>query len=451
MKRSVVLVCMFGAAGCGPPAESPPNIVLISIDTLRHDFLGVTGAPQGVSPRLDRLARSGVVFTDALSTTSWTLPSHVSLLTGQYPPSHGVIRDDRSLPAEKETLAEFLRDRGYHTGGFWAGPYLYPAYGFAQGFDEYAECVNYRIKLNEKGRVTNTGHANMRSRSGVTGPKTHAKAAAWLDSVPAGEPWFLFLHYWDPHTDYEAPSPWDRFLDRGYEGRIDGRGIMLDERIHAGMPPEDLEQLLNLYRSEIRWTDDWIGRMLDLVDARGELDDAIVIVVADHGEEFFEHGRHGHRLNLYDETLRVPLLIRAPESFAGGGVRAEPVSLVDVFPTVAALLGVETAGAWQGVDLASAPAAGRPIFAEMHGEQDVVRRGGWKSIRHRETGDGELYLLTEDPGETRDVRAERDAVWQRLERALVEEDPGRLAGGESGVPQIDSETAAELKALGYTD
>lgn len=459
---------------CSPAPPDRPNIVLISIDTLRYDYLGTTGAPEGISPALDRLGRQGVVFSNAFSTTSWTLPSHISLLTGQYPASHGVINDDRTLLEEKETLAEFLSGLGYRTGGFWAGPYLHPAWGFAQGFDTYAECVNYRMELNEAGRVKNTGHANMRSRSGVTSGKTHARATAWLDSLRTDAPYFLFLHYWDPHTDYEAPAPYDRYLDPDSPSRITGRGIMLDKRVHLGMTPTDRKRFHDLYRGEIRWTDSWIERIVAVLEERGDLENTIIVVVADHGEEFFEHGRHGHRLNLYDESVRVPFLIRFPESlrFPGGGPIAAlrgsvvntPVSLVDVFPTLAALVtdGAAPSREWQGADLTEAiagRATPRLLYASLHEELQVVRNGEWKLIRDPVTKDGELYRVGDDPGETvnlapgpKERGGDAPPAWNVLQAALDGGSAGRYAPeGPGEAPEIDPDTEAELRALGYTE
>jgi arylsulfatase len=403
---------------------------------------------------MDRIARRGALFADAVSTTSWTLPSHMSVLTGQYPESHGVWDDDRSLPAEKETLAEMLRVRGYATAGFWSGPYLHPAYGFDQGFDTYEACVNYRIQLNDEGHITNTGHANMYSRSGVTDPLTGAKVDAWLADAPTDRPYFLFVHYWDPHADYEAPAPYDRFVDDGYQGRISGHGIMRNQHIHAGMPEADRRHLMNLYRGEIRWTDWWIGRIVRRLEERGELDRTLLIVVADHGEEFFEHGNHGHRLNLHGETLRVPLLVRYPPAFAAGVVAGGPASLVDVFPTVAAALGQPAGEERQGMDLARVAAGappGRVVFAELQGGEMAVRSPRWKAIVDRRTGDGTLYSLAADPAETRDVRSERADVWRTLITARQRADPARFAPEGTEPPVLDPETEAELRTLGYTE
>jgi arylsulfatase A-like enzyme len=477
---TIAFLAFLGAPGCGPEAPPPPNIVLISIDTLRYDYLGTTGAPEGVSPAIDRLAREGAVFSRAYSTTSWTLPSHLSLLTGQYPASHGVTTDNQLLAPEKETMAEFLQERGYRTGGFWAGPYLHPAWGFAQGFEEYGECVNYRMEVNEEGHVRNTGHANMRSRSGVTGPNTHEHAAAWLRTIPEGDPYFLFVHYWDPHTDYEAPAPYDRWLDPDSGSRITGRGIMLDKRVHPDMTDGDRKRLHDLYRGEIRWTDTWIRELIREIQARGEWERTLVILVSDHGEEFFEHGRHGHRLDLYDETVRVPMIARLPGDFAAGSVVDAPASLIDGFPTVAAIVAGDAdprraEPEVQGVDLRSLMTTHptpRLLYQALHDELRVVRTEDWKLIRNLETGDAELYRVAQDPGEQRNLAAgaeaalagadsssaaaaghpDAPATLRTLTAALEAGSDARFAADRpADAPAIDPETEAELRALGYTE
>jgi len=420
------------------------------VDTLRQDFLGVTGDPSGISPWIDRLARRGVLFENAWSTSSWTLPSHVSLFTGQYPESHGVWGDGRRLPDAKRTLAELLRDRGYRTGGFWSGPYLHPAYGFAQGFDEYRECVNYRIRVSDEGAVENAAAAALRSRSGITAPRMHEAAAAWLDGVPPGEPYLLFMHYWDPHADYEPPPPYDQFLGGNYRGRITGHGVVQDRRIRADMPPEDKKRLLDLYRGEIRWTDAWIGKILRRLEKRGTAARTLVVLTADHGEEFFEKGVRGHRLNLYEPTLRVPLVLSLPGSFGGGRIVRSPASLVDVLPTVTAAADAPRPEEAQGRNLAAAD-ANRVVFAGLENRLDAARGSRWKAVRSRDGEAEELYRLDEDPGEHTNRRETDPEEWEALRAKLDDPERARWAPDSVGLPRLDADTEAELRALGYTD
>lgn len=433
-------------------APEARNVLIISVDTLRADFLGCGGDPRGTSPHLDRLARRGLFSVRGLSTTTWTLPSHMSLLTGQYPTSHGVIGDGRGLVPEKVTLAEVLQAEGYRTGGFVTGPYLHRAYGFDQGFEVYRHCAGWGEQLNDDGQIANVIGVNLKSHSGVTNPDLYAYIDAWFSSFRR-DPWFLFAHFWDVHYDFEPPGVFETWADPDYTGRIDGRGFIPNGRIAVGMPERDLAHLLNLYRAEVRWTDRWIGKLLRRIEERGDLDRTLVAVVSDHGEEFFEHGNKGHRINLYDETLRVPIILWGPAAdWPAGALREEPASLVDIWPTVAAALGHEPRETLQGVDLTGeARAGGELVVAELHRELDAAISAEWKLVRHRATGRPELYDLRADPGETRNVAAEHADIVGPLLRRLGSGDHARFSPNRTVEPQLDERTEAELRALGYTE
>jgi arylsulfatase A-like enzyme len=452
---AAALTACFGAGGCGEPAEIPPNVLLISIDSIRQDAVGAYGDPHGVTPTLDALAASGVLCTNAVSTTSWTLPAHMSLLTGQYPASHGVIGDGGSLPAEKVTLAEILREHGYRTGGFVSGPYLHRGYGFAQGFDLYEHCMDYEVAVREDGRVANVVRANLRSYRGVTSPLVHQAVTEWLRSIPRSCPFFLFVHYWDPHYDYEPPPPFDRLLDPAYAGRFDPEGFLQNKKINPGMSAADRKRLLDLYRGEIRYTDTWIRRLLRELQAQDALERTWIVVVGDHGEEFFEHGQKGHRNNLFEETLRSPVLLRLGSIFAGGAILTQPVSLVDVVPTVLTGLGFAPLTQVQGAPLQDVRVSGeerRPgVFAELYRRLLALRGDRWKTIVDLESGAVSLYDMWDDPGERRDVSGEqRDVAREQLE-LLRSGEHARHAPADLETPVLDEETEAALRALGYTD
>ncbi len=448
------LAAGFGAHGCGRQAEPPANVLLISIDSIRQDYVGAYGDPGGVTPTLDALASHGVLFANAVSTTSWTLPAHMSLLTGQYPASHGVIGDGGSLPEEKTTLAEILRARGYRTGGFVSGPYLHRGYGFAQGFDVYEHCMGYDVAVKEDGRVANVVQANLRSHRGVTSPLIHEAVTKWLRKIPRQRPFFLFVHYWDPHYDYLPPLPFDRYLDPGYTGRFRPEGFLQNKKINPQMPAADRRRLLDLYRGEIRYTDAWIRKLLRELEERGVLERTLVVVVGDHGEEFFDHGQKGHRNNLYEETLRAPLILSLRGVFDGGVVVNEAVSLIDVVPTVTAALGFASPNEAQGFPLQEAGVGDgkRPgVFAELHHRFLALRGERWKSILDLESGDVSLYDLQGDPGEQRDVREEQEEIARDQLELLRSGEHARYAPGGVETPVLDEETEAALRALGYTD
>ncbi|MGH8311469.1 MAG: sulfatase, partial [Steroidobacteraceae bacterium] len=287
-------------------ASARPDIVLVSIDSLRADHLGAYGYARPTSPGLDRLAANGVRFEWAISTTSWTLPAHAALFTGLYDSAHGLVDDGLRLADAHVLLAEMLHDHGYHTAGFFGGPYLHPIFGFGQGFDVYESCMIPELASAASVRAdisSETGHA-LRD---VTGPRTLAAVTRWLESVDE-RPFFLFVHLWDVHYDYVPPPEYVLGFDPGYTGTIDGRDYMGDPAIHAGMPARDREHVIALYDAEIRFTDDVLARILDALQARGRLGSAIVVVTADHGEGLGEHGETTHGMLVHDATQRVPLI-----------------------------------------------------------------------------------------------------------------------------------------------
>jgi arylsulfatase len=279
----------------------------------------------------------------------------------------------------------------------------------------------------------------------------HEKAMAWLDGIGPGEPYLLFLHYWDPHADYEPPAPYDRFLGGEYRGRITGHGVLQDPRIRPDMPEADLKRLLDLYRGEIRWTDEWIGKVVRRLEERGGLDRTMMVVTADHGEEFFEHGVRGHRHNLYGPSVRIPMILRLPARFPAGAVRDAPASLVDVLPTVAAAVGAPAPRRTHGVDLARPPDGPRAVFASLEDRLEAARDGKWKVIRSRDGTVEQLFRVDRDPGERADRRAEDPEAWARLLGALRRPERGQWAPDSLPFPELDPDTEAELRALGYAD
>ena len=307
-----------------PPLEQAPNVLLISIDTLRADHLGSYGYPRPTSPRLDQLAREGARFETAVAPTSWTLPSHMSLLTGLDPLLTGVYVDTRSLPRGTDTLALRLAKLGYATGGVVSGGYLNAKWGFARGFDYYDD---FSVGKRHFGA----------DKQEITSPHILQLANRWLDQWQQRDsrrPFFLFLHFYDVHYDFNPPPPYDTMFDPDYQGTLTGLDFDTNPALKPGLPQRDLEHLLALYDGEIRHLDDHLGRFFDSLAERGVFDNTIVAVTSDHGEEFGEHGRFGHRETLYDEVLLIPLIVRFPAKIAPGTVVREQVRLIDVGPTL---------------------------------------------------------------------------------------------------------------------
>ena len=422
-----------------------PNVVLVSIDSLRADHLGAYGYPRPTSPRLDRLAAEGVVFDSAWSTTTWTLPSHVSLLTALYPEVHGVTEDGLRMTADQLLLSEVLRSAGYRTAAFVSAPFLNRIYGFDQGFDLYDD-VTIPLKRHRE------------SHRGSTGAALHGAITRWLGEGH-GEPFFLFLHYWDVHFDYEPPPAFVAPFDPGYRGAAEFRNFEKNRAIHPGMPEADLARLVALYDGEIAYTDHHLGLLFDELERLGKLEDSLVVVTGDHGDEFFEHGEKGHMKNLFETTLRVPLVVRFPGGAAGGTRVAEPVSLVDVGPTLLDALGVARPPVFDGeslVDLAAGQRRRRPrpIFAGLYGRSWAVRSGDLKLVRVERTGEPPseaLFDLAADPGEVEDLAPSRRDEARQLSDLLARW--RRHAAGqrrEAARPFEKGEGLREtLESLGY--
>ena len=429
-------------AGCaGGPADPPrPSVLLVTVDTLRADGLG---APM---PALDALAAAGTRFTAAQAPSSWTLPSLGALLTSTVTSTNGLWGRDASLGDSFTTLAEHLAAAGYATGAVASHVFLHPRHGLSQGFEHYDTALVKGL---------------MASHEAISSPEVTARSLAWLDErAAAGDerPFLLWAHYFDPHDVYHE---------------------------HPGFPGEGQGGRAR-YRSEVAFTDHWIGRLVDGLAERGLDQDTLVVVVADHGEEFGEHGaaRHGH--TLYDELTRVPLVLRLPaavEAAHGIGARgrevATPVGVVDILPTLLELCDVaprledrpHVAGEidvppFAGQSLVPLLAGDafepRPLLSELrlrpgrHAEAVVV--DGYKLKRWAD-GRQELYDLGADPTEQDDLLAPDappfdGAELSRLERLLeqsleVAELTGRFH--EQGAElELTPAEAAAMDALGYT-
>ncbi|HLE84680.1 MAG TPA: sulfatase [Thermoanaerobaculia bacterium] len=425
-------------AGCRGAEPLAANVVLISIDTLRPDHLGCYGYERETSPHLDALCRRAVVFEQAISHAPSTLMSHASLLTSLTPPRHGAsFARRRALAEEVVTLAEVLRERGFRTASFNEGGQLAGRWGLAQGFERYD--------------------------SGGRGPDRFENVVAdafdWLDAPegPGGAPFFLFLHSYQVHHPY-TPDPADlaRFAPPGYDGWL-GDAVEIRELRwinHGGVEatPADRALIAAAYDAEILDADRALGHLLAGLRERRLLDRTLVVFTSDHGEEMGEHGTLGwHTHTLYDELLRVPLVVALPAGRWAGERVARQVRLIDVAPTVLAAVGIEPPQAWQGTSLLEILRGERvpPLLAlsqrDTGEERPVVaalRTGRWKWY------DGRLHDLLADPAELHDYSHLEPDLSRALEASIEELlRAGPLASGEA--VELDRETAERLKALGY--
>jgi arylsulfatase A-like enzyme/Tfp pilus assembly protein PilF len=438
----VVVFVVVGALttfGCGraeqpeKPLEAPSsewrgeiapddlNIILVTIDTLRSDRVSSYGSNLVETPNIDGFASEGVLFSNAASTVPFTLPAHSSILTGLYPPGHGVRENvgytlDPSIP----TLAEVLSGGGWTTAGFVSAFVLDSRWGIGRGFDHYFDDFN----------LADFETANLGSVQ-RSGDVTIAEAVQWLDGRSQADPFFMWLHLYDPHDPYTPPEPFkSQYPGRPYDG-------------------------------EVAYTDSLIGEFRRALEERGLLSSSLVILTADHGEGLGDHGEGQHGFFVYDTTIHVSLIVRPPTAADDGRVVDSAVSHVDIFPTVLDAVGL------------SAPKRvhGQSLLPLIVGEDFKADRGvyseslypllhyGWAPLRALRTDDRklinaprpEVFDVVADPREERDLSLEQPGVTSELEnqladlRAEIEGD----APATGTAPDIDAETLAQLQALGY--
>jgi arylsulfatase A-like enzyme/Flp pilus assembly protein TadD len=405
----------------GNVAPQNLNIVLITIDTLRLDRVSSYGSDRVDTPNIDGFADEGVLFTNAASTVPFTLPAHSSILTGMYPPGHGVRENvgytlDDSLP----TLAELLSAGGWATGGFVSAFVLDSRWGIARGFDHYFD--DFDLSAMESPNLSSV------QRSGDV---TIAEAVRWLDQRSQDSPFFLWLHLYDPHDPYTPPEPYQSmYPNRPYDG-------------------------------EVAYTDALIGEFRGALEERGLLETSLVVLTADHGEGLGDHGEAFHGFFLYDSTVHVALIVRPPSGLGGARSVATAVSHVDLLPTILDAVDLEIPESVHGQSLL-------PLIAgEEGGENRVVYSEslypllhyGWSPLRAIRT---DVYKLISAPRpEVYDVRADRreEHDLSSAEPAVLEDLENRLAQLRTeierdeptagGAPDLDAQTLAQLQALGY--
>ncbi len=377
-------------SGCGGPAapSGPYNILLISIDTLRSDHLGCYGYERETSPNIDALAADGVLFENAISACCWTLPSHVTMLTGLYPSFHGVQDEGVQLGESVPTLAEALGQKGYRTLAVVSHVYVSSRFGLDKGFETF------------------DGTLLKGAKTEPPAEKVIDRALELLESEDT-RPYFAFVHLYDPHWDYAPPAPFDtRFTDPHYSGSIDGTLHSMIRYVGGPdqMPRRELEHIIALYDGEIAYVDQQIDRLLDSLREAGRLQDTLVIITSDHGEEFQEHRRLGHQKSLFGEVVQVPLIVAGDHpALQKATRRTDLVSLVDLAPTILEIAGAGSIPRSPGRPLLTERSpADRNVFAESvrYGfEMRAVRDLRFKLIHYREGDRKHFYDLDRDPHE----------------------------------------------------
>jgi len=423
---AAVVVALAAPACDRVPSDRARDVVLVSMDTVRADGLGAWGNPAGTSPYLDRLARRGTAFGRCIAQASSTLPSHRSMFQG---------RAASRTSDEAPMLAEILQRAGWSTVAFTGGGNVAGELGFARGFDTYEE--------SDRGLAWSV-----------------ERLRDWL-GAGGGEPFFAFLHGYDAHVPYDPPPPYHRLFDPDYHGPVRGsetrtlcRAIRGLEG--AGPAPElderDRRHLRALYDAGIRALDARVGELLRLLESEGLAERSLLVVMSDHGEEFWDHGSVLHSHTVYEELVHVPLMVRAPGGVPG---RLDPATVrnLDLAPTVLDAVGRPPEPSHEGVSLLArvrgAPGDTLSAPSEMRAWKGLTR-GSWKLVAQFEERTGAVYDLAVDPGETRNVAPFRP----REARALAEELAGMVEGirvREMAPTAPSPELEERLRALGYVE
>ncbi len=440
----LTVACLVVVWACSPfrGSDARTSVLLVIVDTLRADHLGCYGGPEEPTPNVDALAAEGVLFDRMLGHVPQTLPSFCSILTGTLPVTHGVrVNGMFALGEEAETLAEVFRADGYRTGAFIAGFPLDARFGLDQGFQTYADEMRSDRAMRGLEREPDGSFEWLGHTTGAfenTADVVTDGALRWLEDVD-GEPFFMLVHYFDPHHDYAPPEEF--------------RGAFSHP-----------------YRGEVAFVDAQLGRLLEELERRGLAEDTLVVFTADHGECLGEHGRLNHVGQLVDAAVRVPFVIRAPGELPEGVRVAGACRSVDVMPTILELVGLEAPATIEGSSLVAAAQRGRvearPCYLESRygaletGVGGIAKEGleydGWKLVRTYRTNPEsgaeeqafELYDIAADPEELSNLWRERPErlakLRERLARFLAEHPPGRA------VPMTpDPEARQKLEALGY--
>jgi arylsulfatase A-like enzyme len=440
--------------------QSGFNIILISIDTLRADHLGCYGYERNTSPVLDDFASKSAVFKNVYSTSPWTLPAHVSLFTSLYEVKHQVSKGDEKIRPSLRLLPEILKRNGYFCSAVTGGGFVSSLFGFSQGFDSYFQ--------------QNNGLFVEESASWV-----YEHTSQWLDRNK-DKNFFLFVHTYQPHTPYACPPPYNTMFCQkdakwdyiGYEEHLGG-----DKGRYRGLSEEEKQNVIDIYDGEIRFTDEFLIKpLIEKLKNLNLYDESLIIITSDHGEEFFDHEGWGHSHTLYDELLRVPLIIKFPDDQYSGMKFDNIVRLVDIMPTILDELDIKTAhhdldGKSLVPILKQKETADRSFLAYKQGylldnpipEKYAMNQGKEKLIFNESfteedlsffsdsppiVNEFELYNLGLDPLEFNNLASERPnlvrQIFKRIDdfiQKIKKIDPSKL--------KVDEKTKEQLRALGY--
>jgi len=452
--RRLVALGLVALAACGPtepdvPAEpaDPVDVVLIVIDTWRWDDLGANGAHErDVTSRLDRFAERGVRFERAITQSPWTLPSVATLLTGRYPTIHGAYgryKDVRAIRRSIPTLAELFRASGYRTAALVNAPFLGPKFELDRGFEVYDHHPSRNDRLRRAGPTVNQ--------------------AIRVLEAPRDAPLFLLVHLFDPHMDYDPSKKTRGRFTAGYQGPIAAPFRDLRALRSGEFDPADADRdfLRALYQEEVAAVDQALQRLFDALAASEQ--DEVVVVTADHGEEFGDHGGWEHGHTVYWEQVRVPLIVVPPPSIEPArSVIGAQVRTLDIAPSLLEAAGRPIPDAWPGRsfwpwitgDEEPAPRVALSEHVHLGRPAAALRDGRHTLVRYLADETSELYDASSDPYESNDVAAREPGIVAELEERLAEltealQTRARAMDDGSGELELDPELEERLRSLGY--
>jgi len=446
------------------PERVGPNVVLISLDTLRADRLGCYGYDRDTSPNIDSFAEEARVFTDVWASSCYTLPSHMSMFTGQMPSMHTVTKPGFLRNPERSPLvAELLRERGYTTAAFTGGVFVDREFGFAAGFESYG-AVDL-VQLRDSAITDHRVDAVAGLTHELIAENDMEDLGHWIHDHRA-ESFFLFFHTYASH-EFDPPEKHRRALgfekslsdDEESQGLIGGGGYHPSE--------EEVARLDDLYDGGVRFADEAVGQLLAQLDRSGIADNTIVIITADHGKEIGEHGIVGHGHALYEELLQIPLLIRVPDEVAGRGANREPgrdarpAMLVDIVPSILELVNIASPKNMQGESVFGTADPARVRLAEVENLaiKYALRRGSLKTIHNpldtvallENTVEEETFDLERDPAELEPLPTNPDRVVEISREFELLKTLSRALGETLESGQMSASTADQLRALGYVE
>jgi arylsulfatase A-like enzyme len=440
----LILLVMFLFISCGPP-PGPPNLLLIAIDTLRADHLGCYGYGKIQTPNIDTLAEHGILVRNSVSHVPITLPAFSSIMTSTLPPTNGV-HDNKGffLDGSAVTLSEILLMEGYTTCAVVGAVVLDSMSGISQGFDYYDDDFEAGTPGHRGyGQTPGSFMGDMQRNAEIVTNRSLILA----DSIAADKPFFLFVHYFDPHAPYNPPPPYSR--------------------IDPSLEEDSYERQLQLYDGEIAYTDEQIGRLLKALDKRGLLENTLVVLTSDHGEGLSGHGEMTHGYFAYDQTLRVPLIYSMPGKLPEGDIYTGLAGHINILPTVLDVLGIDWRDKhdFQGKSLYPFDQSGKIEYSYLESATPFIVFGssGIRGIRsvdwkYLDTPDRELYDLKEDPSEQSNLIEKfphmADSLRNEMNKILSSAAVYRSGsdGCEMSVkkdPRGDAGRLEKLQALGY--